>query len=127
MSGYRGRTRSWHQYKKERANPPYPTCDGDGMIPDGLHGEDICSRCEGTGKEPVGGMGLPECEDWQNGYESCPVCHSSGRKQAGDFLMADAKVCPACKGTGKFDNEHLGGKFYDVDCPTCHGSGKVKA
>jgi len=36
------------------------------------------------------------------------------------------KDCPACKGTGKFDNEHLGGHFYGVKCPNCHGSGKVK-
>lgn len=40
-------------------------------------------------------------------------------------VLAEPSVCPTCKGSGKFDNEHLGGKFYGVDCLDCHGTGEA--
>lgn len=72
-----------------------------------------CPDCNGTGNDckECNGTGIVNCKRCSGGYETCGICHGSGRE-----------TCHGCKGSGDPACNHCGGAGT-IQCSGCGGAG----
>ena len=84
----------------------------------GIKAVSTCKDCNGTGNDckECGGTNIVKCKRCNNGYETCGICHGSGKE-----------ICHGCKGTGKDDHggtcNRCGGAGAGSTCSGCGGKG----